>query len=58
MLVAARTLQGVFAALLAPAALSLLTTTFTDETERDKAFGVYGAIAGPAAASGCCSAAC
>jgi EmrB/QacA subfamily drug resistance transporter len=45
-LVAARTLQGVFAALLAPAALSLLTTTFTDETERNKAFGVYGAIAG------------
>ena len=45
-LVAARTLQGVFAALLAPAALSLLTTTFTDESERNKAFGVYGAIAG------------
>ncbi len=33
-------------ALLAPAALSLLTTTFTDEAERNKAFGVYGAIAG------------
>ncbi len=45
-LVGARALQGAFAALLAPAALSLLTTTFTDETERNKAFGVYGAVAG------------
>ena len=45
-LVAARTAQGLFGALLAPAALSLLTTTFTDESERNKAFGVYGAIAG------------
>lgn len=45
-LVAARAAQGIFAALLAPAALSLLTTTFTDEKERNKAFGVYGAIAG------------
>ena len=35
-----------FAALLAPDALSLLTTTFTDPNERGKAFGVYGAIAG------------
>ncbi|MYZ17814.1 MFS transporter, partial [Streptomyces sp. SID337] len=46
MLVAARALQGVFGALLAPAALSLLTTTFTDPRERAKAFGIYGAIAG------------
>ncbi|WP_406288824.1 MFS transporter [Embleya sp. NBC_00896] len=45
-LVAARALQGVFGALLAPAALSLLTTTFTDPAERDKAFGVFGAVAG------------
>ena len=32
--------------MLAPAALSTLTTTFTDPAERGKAFGVYGAIAG------------
>ncbi|WP_290051944.1 MFS transporter [Amycolatopsis solani] len=43
-LVTARTLQGAFAALLAPAALSLLNTTFTDPHERTKAFGVFGAI--------------
>lgn len=51
-LVAARALQGVFGALLAPAALSLLTTTFTDPAERGKAFGVFGAIAGSGAAIG------
>src|SRR6266851_2891490 len=45
MLVAARACQGVFAALLAPSALSLLATTFTDPKERGKAFGVYGAVA-------------
>jgi EmrB/QacA subfamily drug resistance transporter len=45
MLVTARACQGVFAALLAPSALSLLTTTFTDPKERSKAFGVYGAVA-------------
>src|SRR3954467_1639440 len=43
-LVAARALQGLFGALLAPSALSLLTTTFTDSAERGKAFGVFGAI--------------
>jgi EmrB/QacA subfamily drug resistance transporter len=52
LLVAARALQGVFAALLAPAALSLLTTTFTNPAERGKAFGVYGAIAGAGGAFG------
>jgi EmrB/QacA subfamily drug resistance transporter len=46
MLVTARACQGVFGALLAPAALSLLTTTFTNPSERGKAFGVFGAIAG------------
>jgi EmrB/QacA subfamily drug resistance transporter len=46
MLITARACQGVFAALLAPAALSVLTTTFSDPRERGKAFGVYGAIAG------------
>src|ERR671915_755073 len=52
LLVAARALQGVFAALLAPAALSLLATTFTDPAERGKAFGIYGAIAGAGGAFG------
>ncbi|WP_306323203.1 MULTISPECIES: MFS transporter [unclassified Streptomyces] len=52
MLVIARALQGMFGALLAPAALSLLTTTFTDPKERAKAFGVYGAIAGAGGAVG------
>src|SRR5919109_1357938 len=44
-LVAARALQGAFGALLAPAALSLLSTTFTNPAERGRAFGIYGAIA-------------
>ncbi|MEE1764489.1 MFS transporter [Streptomyces sp. SP18BB07] len=52
MLVAARAGQGLFGALLAPAALSLLTTTFTDPKERGRAFGVYGAIAGAGGAVG------
>jgi EmrB/QacA subfamily drug resistance transporter len=52
LLVGARALQGVFAALLAPAALSLLTTTFTDPADRGKAFGVYSAIAGMGSAVG------
>ncbi len=51
-LVAARALQGVFGALLAPAALSLLTTTFVDPEERGKAFGVFGAVAVGGAAIG------
>ncbi|MER7930726.1 MFS transporter [Streptomyces sp. NPDC096057] len=45
-LVTGRALQGVFGALLAPTALALLTTTFTDAKERAKAFGIYGAVAG------------
>ena len=51
-LVAARALQGVFGALLAPAALSILTTTFTDPEERAKAFGIFGAVAVGGAAIG------
>ncbi|GAA3551673.1 MFS transporter [Microlunatus spumicola] len=51
-LVGARALQGAFGALLAPAALSLLTTTFTDPKERGRAFGVFGAVAGSGAAVG------
>ena len=52
LLVAARALQGSFGAMLAPAALSLLTTTFTDPTERAKAFGIYAGIAGAGGAIG------
>ncbi|MET7455251.1 MFS transporter [Streptomyces sp. NPDC005574] len=52
MLVTARALQGAFGALLAPAALSLLNTTFTEARERAKAFSVYGAIAGAGGAVG------
>jgi EmrB/QacA subfamily drug resistance transporter len=52
LLVGARALQGAFGAMLAPAALSLLATTFTDPAERGKAFGVYGAIAGAGGAFG------
>jgi EmrB/QacA subfamily drug resistance transporter len=52
MLVTARALQGAFGALLAPAALSILNTTFTDAREKAKAFSVYGAIAGAGGAVG------
>ncbi len=52
MLAVARAFQGAFGALLAPAALSLLTTTFTESSERNKAFGLYGAIAGSGASIG------
>jgi EmrB/QacA subfamily drug resistance transporter len=51
-LVAARALQGAFGALLAPSALSILTTTFTDPAERGRAFGIFGAIAGGGGAIG------
>jgi EmrB/QacA subfamily drug resistance transporter len=51
-LVGARALQGAFAALLAPAALSLLSTTFTDPGERARAFAVWGAIGGGSGAFG------
>lgn len=52
MLTAARAIQGLFGALLAPAALSVLTTTFADARDRAKAFAVYGAIAGAGGAIG------
>jgi EmrB/QacA subfamily drug resistance transporter len=52
MLLSARVLQGAFGALLAPATLSLLTTTFTDPNERTKATGIYGGIAGAGASVG------
>ncbi|WP_345645130.1 DHA2 family efflux MFS transporter permease subunit [Streptomyces tremellae] len=52
MLVVARALQGLFGAVLAPSAMSLLTTTFVDPKERSRAFGVFGAIAGSGGAIG------
>ena len=52
LLVAARALQGVFGALLAPTALAVLTTTFVIPKERARAFGVFGAIAGAGGAVG------
>ena len=51
-LIFARALQGIFGALLAPAALSLLTTTFTDARERNTAFGIFSAVGGSGAALG------
>jgi len=51
-LVSARAAQGVFAALLAPSALALLATTFSEPGERGKAFGIFGAVAGGGSAVG------
>ena len=51
-LVIARGLQGLFAALLAPAALALLTVTFTAGKDRNTAFAVFGIIGGSGAAIG------
>ncbi|WP_273940253.1 MFS transporter [Kutzneria chonburiensis] len=52
-LLAARIGQGVFAALLAPAALSLLSVTFAEDAEeRGRAFGIFGAISGAGGAIG------
>ncbi|MFY9916553.1 MAG: MFS transporter [Nocardioidaceae bacterium] len=52
LLFAARGLQGAFAAVLAPSALSLITVMFTIPKERARAFGVFGALAGGGAAIG------
>ena len=52
LLVAARLAQGIGGALMAPAALSALTTTFREGKDRDTAFGAWGAISGVAAAAG------
>jgi EmrB/QacA subfamily drug resistance transporter len=52
LLFASRALQGVFGALLAPAALAIISVTFTVPKERAKAFGVFGAISGGGAAIG------
>jgi EmrB/QacA subfamily drug resistance transporter len=52
MLVTARTLQGAFGAILAPAALGTLISTFRDPRERGRAFGVFGSVAGGGGAVG------
>jgi EmrB/QacA subfamily drug resistance transporter len=51
-LIAARAVQGLGAALLSPAALSIVTNTFRDGAERNKALGVWGAVAGAGGAAG------
>ena len=45
-------MQGLGAALISPAALSILTTTFAEGAERNKALGVWGAVAGSGGAAG------
>ncbi len=52
LLIAARAVQGLGAALLSPAALSIVTTTFTEGAERNRALGVWGAVAGSGGAAG------
>ena len=52
MLVTARAIQGLFGALLAPAALAALSVTFTESKERAKAFAIFGIIGGSGAAIG------
>ncbi len=51
-LIAARAVQGAGAAIISPAALSIITTTFTEGAERNKALGVWGAMGGGGAAAG------
>jgi EmrB/QacA subfamily drug resistance transporter len=52
MLIAARAVQGLFGALVAPAAIAMVAVTFTDPAERAKAFGAFGAIGAAAGALG------
>src|SRR3954462_5965501 len=51
-LIAARAVQGLGAAIISPAALSIVTTTFAEGAERNKALGVWGAVAGAGGAAG------
>jgi len=51
-LIAARAVQGLGAALVSPAALSIITVTFADGEERNRALGVWGAVAGAGGAAG------
>src|SRR5205814_1052192 len=52
MLIAARAVQGLGAAILSPAALSIVTTTFREGAERNRALGIWGAVAGSGGAAG------
>jgi EmrB/QacA subfamily drug resistance transporter len=52
MLITARAVQGIGAAIISPAALSILTTTFEEGAERNMALGIWGAIAGTGGAAG------
>jgi EmrB/QacA subfamily drug resistance transporter len=52
MLIVARGVQGLGAAIVTPAALSIISTTFTEGSERNKALGAWGAVAGSGAAAG------
>ena len=52
MLIAARTVQGLGAAIVSPATLSIITTTFEEGAERNKALGIWGAMGGSGAAAG------
>ncbi|MBV8258804.1 MAG: MFS transporter [Actinobacteria bacterium] len=51
-LIAARTVQGLGAAIVSPATLSIITTTFEEGAERNKALGIWGAMGGSGAAAG------
>ena len=51
-LIAARAVQGLGAAIVSPAALSIITTTFSDGAERNRALGIWGAVAGAGVAAG------
>src|SRR5512138_432190 len=51
-LIAFRALQGLGAALVSPAALSILTTTFREGRDRNRALGIWGAVAGSGGAAG------
>jgi EmrB/QacA subfamily drug resistance transporter len=52
LLIGARAAQGLGAAILAPSALSIVTTTFREGAERNKALGIWGALGGSGAAAG------
>src|SRR5690349_6643821 len=52
MLIGARAIQGVGAAIISPAALSIVTTTFSEGADRNKALGIWGALGGTGAAAG------
>src|SRR5665213_1722167 len=51
-LIIARAVQGLGAAIVSPAALSIITTTFADGAERNRALGIWGAVAGAGGAAG------